>query len=312
MSTAGNETVDAAVPIAEGTPGMFESTTQTVEVACGAASHTGKVRENNEDHFAVVRRTRSREILLTNVDTSDVHLPDDHAYTLIVADGVGGRGFGELASEFVLRFGWELAGQATSWLMKFEPTKWDEVRERVVEYVRRIQAALQEKARSNPKLAGMGTTWTCFYVVGSDAVLGHAGDSRAYLYRQGTLRQLTRDHTFAQELIELGMAAKDTTKFKHILTNSLGGKNDEVHPEIDHIALLDGDRVLLCTDGLTDMATDGEIAAMLQAHADPQAAVDALIRLALDHGGKDNVTAIVADFRFVGGSRSTQETVETV
>src|SRR5262249_29030814 len=121
MSTAGNETVDLA-PIAEGSPGMFDSTTQSVEVVCGAASHTGKVRENNEDHYARVRATRSREILLTNVDTTDVHLPDDHAHTLIVADGVGGRGFGELASEFVLRFGWELAGQATSWLMKFEPT----------------------------------------------------------------------------------------------------------------------------------------------------------------------------------------------
>src|SRR5262249_30661434 len=159
------------------------------------------------------------------------------------------------------------------------------IRERVAEYVRRIQTALQEKARSNPKLAGMGTTWTCFYVVGSDAVLGHAGDSRAYLYRRGSLQQLTRDHTFAQELIELGMAPADTAKFKHILTNSLGGKNQEVHPEIDHIVLLDGDRVLLCTDGLTDMATDAEIAATLQAHGEPQAAADALIQLALDHGG---------------------------
>src|SRR5262245_61230205 len=127
MSRAERTTLDLS-PVSEGTPGLYSSQAPSAEVAFGAASDRGKVRPNNEDHFAVVRRKRSREILLTNVDLTGVALPDDLAWTMVVADGVGGRGIGELASQFVLRTGWELGGQATSWLMKFEDSKWDEIR----------------------------------------------------------------------------------------------------------------------------------------------------------------------------------------
>jgi protein phosphatase len=289
-------TVEAS-PISEGSAGKYQAATPTVRVEFGATTHTGKVRENNEDHFAVVRRTRSREVLLTNV--ADVIFPDDHAYTLVVADGVGGRGFGELASEFVLRFGWELAGQATSWLMKFEETNWEEIRARVKSYVSRIHAALQEHALSHPQLLGMGTTWTCLYVMGKDAVLAHVGDSRAYAFRQGGLRQLTHDHTFAQALIDRGVPTEETGPFRHILTNSLAARTEAVHPEIDHVPLCHGDRLLLCTDGLTDMVSDDDIAATLRSIAQPQAASDALVHLALQNGGRDNVTVILADFQIV-------------
>jgi protein phosphatase len=296
MPPSKQATVEAASApaISEGTPGQYQSSVPAVRVEFGAGTHTGKVRENNEDHFAVVRRTRSREVLLTNVP--DVAFPDDHAHTLVVADGVGGRGFGELASEFVLRIGWELAGQATSWLMKFEETNWQEIRARVEAYVGRIHAAMQEHARNNPQLAGMGTTWTCLYVMGRDAVLAHVGDSRAYLFRQGTLRQLTHDHTFAQALIDRGVPSEETAPFKHILTNSLAARTEAVHPEIDHVPLCDGDRLLLCTDGLTDLVSDDDIAATLRSVVEPQGACDALIHLALQHGGKDNVTVVLADF----------------
>lgn len=289
-----SETVDLG-PISEGTPGVFEPTVRDVRLEFGAASHIGKVRENNEDHYSVVRRTRSREILLTNVNTSDVVLPDDHAHVMVVTDGVGGRGFGELASEFVLRCGWELAGQASSWLMKFEETKWDEICERIESYARRIQRALQEYARANPKLAGMGTTWTCFYIVGADAVVAHLGDSRGYLYRHGGLRQLTHDHTFAQDLLDRGLSEAQTAPFRHILTNSFGDRQEEVWTETDHIPLEDGDRLMLCSDGLTDMVPDAEIAATLGEFNEPQAACDELIKRALDHGGKDNVTVVIAN-----------------
>jgi protein phosphatase len=275
---------------------MFVPRSPATRVAFGAASHVGCVRENNEDHFAVVRRTRSREILLTNVDLANVSLPDDHAHTLIVADGVGGRGFGELASEFVLRFGWELVGRSTSWLMKFENAHWSEICSRVEAYVNRIQTALQEYAQSEPKLAGMGTTWTCVYIMDSDAILAHVGDSRAYLFRRGTLQQLTRDHTFAQELIDIGMPPHETAQFKHVLTNSFAARNEKVVPQIEHISLQGRDRLLLCTDGLTDMVADVEIAAVLQRYESPQATCDLLVDVALRHGGKDNVTVVVADF----------------
>ena len=299
MPLEDSETVDLQ-PISEGTPGIFESAVHDVRIEFGALSHTGRVRENNEDHYSVVRRTRSREILLTNIDAGDVVLPDDHAHVMVVTDGIGGRGFGELASEFVLRCGWELAGQASSWLMKFEETKWDEICQRIQAYAQRIQQALHEYARLNPKTAGMGTTWTCFYIVGADAVVAHLGDSRGYLFRRGRLRQLTRDHTFAQELLDMGMTESQTAPFKHILTNSFSDRPDAVRTETDHIPLEDGDRLLLCTDGLTDMVPDDEIAATLSEFSEPQAACDELVQRALDHGGKDNVTVVLADVEVRG------------
>ncbi|MFN0053814.1 MAG: PP2C family protein-serine/threonine phosphatase [Planctomycetales bacterium] len=274
---------------------------QPVQVDLGAASHCGLVRPNNEDHYAAVRRIRKRDILKTNVDVSDLVLPEDHAYVLVVADGVGGRGFGELASELVLRLGWDVASQMPCWIMKFDDRLMFKIREQVESYARQIQAALQEEIRSNPALAGMGTTWTCVYTMGTDAIVAHAGDSRAYRFHRGTLKQLTRDHTLAQEMQTLGMPAEEAARFKHMLTNSFGGPGGEVVTDVEHVPLEDGDRILLCTDGLTDMATDLQIAEVLARVSGSQAAADALIDLALAHGGKDNVTAIVADYRVSAG-----------
>jgi len=282
--------------LSEGTPGVFAPRGDSARFEFGAASHIGKVRGNNEDHYAISRRTRSREVLFTNVDAAPGQtLTEEHAYVLIVADGVGGRGFGELASELVLRTGWDLSDRATSWVMKFDPKEWETIRERILAYTTQIQEALVEYAQLDPKLAGMGTTWTCAYLMGADGVLGHVGDSRAYLYRAGALKQLSHDHTFAQELIDLGMPAEDTRRFKHVLTNSFGARGEPVRTQVERISLEDGDRLLLCTDGLSDMVSDAEIAEILGATPEPQRACDVLIDRALAAGGKDNVTVLLAD-----------------
>jgi PPM family protein phosphatase len=262
----------------------------------GAVTHPGKVRPNNEDHYCVVRRTRSREILLTNVDTSHVPLPDDHAHVLIVADGIGGHGFGELASELVLKIGWELAGEAPSWLMKFDPAQWPLFRQRASAYAAQLQEGLKSYAAMNPRLANMGTTWTCVYALDADALIAHVGDSRVYLFRGDTLRQLTRDDTLAQELRDMGMPPEEAAPFKHILTNSMGGKSEHVRTQVEHVPLENGDRLLLCTDGLTDMVADDEIRSILRTVASAQGACDALIAHALGNGGKDNVTVVLANF----------------
>ncbi|MSR59782.1 MAG: serine/threonine-protein phosphatase, partial [Planctomycetaceae bacterium] len=227
-------------------------------------------------------------------------LPDDEAYVLVVADGVGGRGFGELASELVLRYGWELGGVSPSWIMKYDPKLWSAVCDHVEEYAAKLQAALREHMRANPKMAGMGTTWTCVYTMDNEAIVCHAGDSRAYLYREGKLRQLTRDHTFAQELQDVGMPPEDTTRFKHILTNSFGGPRENVTIDVSHEPLQDHDRLLLCSDGLTDMVSDDDIAKALGTELKPQAVCDALQSQALANGGKDNVTIVVADYHVSG------------
>jgi protein phosphatase len=262
----------------------------------GAASHAGLRRPNNEDHYAIVRRTRSRKILLTNVDTSGIALRDDDTYVLVVADGIGGSASGELASELILRIGWELASAEPSWVMKFQAGIWSELREHVADFARRMQERLRVYAEEDPKLAGMGTTWTCAYLMGQDVLLAHAGDSRAYRFRERALLQLTRDHTYARVLRERGATPEETASFDHVLTNAFGTRDEEdVHVDVSHLSLQNGDRLLLCSDGLTKMVADPEIAETLAMPLAPQAACDRLIEQALEQGGKDNVTVIVAD-----------------
>ena len=275
--------------------GVPASASPATTLDLGARSDVGLKRPNNEDHYAVVQRSRMRRILLTNIDVAGLTFPPDEAHAMIVADGMGGEGFGELASELVLRIGWELSCSAPFWVMKYKPGLMEKIRERVAFYGRQIQEELSEYADLDPALAGMGTTWTCAYVMASDAIIAHVGDSRAYLFREGMLRQLTRDHTIAQTLLEAGVPPEESAQYKHLLVNSFGAHPEEVKIDVDHAPLQDSDRLLVCSDGLTDMVTDDEIAATLTATAGAQRACDALVERALHNGGKDNVTVVIAD-----------------
>src|SRR5262249_1738152 len=151
---------------------------------------------------------------------------------------------------------------------------------------------LVQVAQDNPRLEGMGTTWTSAYVVGWDAIIAHIGDSRAYIYREDKLNRLTRDHTLGQALADRGAGKEESDQFRHIVTNTLGGRNGEGVPDVEHVILQSGDRLLLCTDGLSDCVPHAEISEVLRQVAEPQAACDALIERALNHGGKDNVTVV--------------------
>jgi protein phosphatase len=144
----------------------------------------------------------------------------------------------------------------------------------------------------------MGTTLTGAYTVGPEVIIAHVGDSRAYLYHDGRLTQLTRDHTLAQEYLDLGLPA--ARSWYHILTNCLGGPERGVRVEFHHFRLSDGDRLLLCTDGLSDMIGNEEIAGILGQHSHPQEATQALVDRALERGGKDNVTVVLAHYAMTG------------
>lgn len=266
-----------------------------LELAIGAATHVGKVRHRNEDHHAVIRNTRSREVLHTNLPKDGLVFPDDRAYGIVVADGIGGAASGDFASQLALRTMFELAGRATSWVMKITDLESQEIRERVEAYVSEIQKTLQVYSEADPELAGMGTTWTSAHVLGRHAIVAHIGDSRAYLYRDNQLRLITHDHTLGQEMADIGMSEDDAGRFRNILTNSLSGKDRLAQAEVYHLELQNGDRLMLCTDGLSDMVTSAQIAEVLKQQPDPQAASDLLIERALDAGGKDNVTVVVCD-----------------
>ena len=273
---------------------FFAPVTPPLQIEFGATTHPGNVRPRNEDHYAVVKRIRSSEVMLTSLPPEDLVFEDDYAYGMVVADGIGGAAYGEFASRLALRTMLELAGQATSWVMRLTDLDAQQVQERVEAHVQRIQSTLREHTEADPKLEGMGTTWTSAHFLPPHAVIAHIGDSRAYLLREGQLTQITRDETMAQAFIDSGMEPDSVKKFGHILLNSFGSGNDDVSAQIHQIEFGPGDQLLLCTDGLTDMVPEEDIAQELQRHTAAQAACEALVSQALDNGGKDNVTVVLA------------------
>ncbi|MCO6455167.1 MAG: serine/threonine-protein phosphatase [Pirellulaceae bacterium] len=267
-----------------------------VQVQFGAATHQGHVRSSNEDHYAVMRRRRTREVLLTNLDDDLVDLHDDVTFLMLVADGMGGAARGELASSLAIRAVWATEARFTTWVMLLNDDERPDMRERAETFAQLVNQALRDQAISDPKLAGMGTTMTAAYTIGDDAIIAHIGDSRAYHFDQGQLKQITVDHTVAQEMVDAGAAEEDVRGFRHILTNCLGGGSDQVSADVRFIKLADQDGLLLCSDGLTEHVTNAEIEAVLRQHAVPQVACDALVQLALDRGGKDNITVVLSRY----------------
>jgi len=268
----------------------------TVDVA--ALSHPGLKRPNNEDHFLVTRLRRSLEVLDTNLP--DQYAPthfEEAGFALAVADGMGGAEAGEVASALALSVGTGLAVGEPTWHLRLDDQEADRLVDRVRRYFQRIHRAVADQAQRSPGLAGMGTTLTVAYSVGPDLFVFHVGDSRAYLWRDGRLQQITRDQTLAQALADAGQITPEeaqTHRLRHVLTHAIGSDDPEMTASIARVRLQDGDRLLVCTDGLTDMVDDTRIAATLCTAASPDAACQALVDLALADGGHDNVTAVVA------------------
>ncbi len=256
-------------------------------------THTGHVRDNNEDHFVVGRIGRYFEVMAANLPPG--FLPEDPVepgMAIAVADGIGGHPGGEVASQLAITTLVEVGLATPDWILRLDRTTIPTALRRDFERFRKTNAAIAEQAARLPRLAGMGTTLTVALSLGFDLRVMHVGDSRAYLLREGRLMALTRDHSHAEELLAQGHDAEIARRFRHVLTQSLGGT--EPQPKAGHWRLAAGDRLLVCTDGLTDMVDDDAIAAELGGHPRARAACRALVQRALDAGGADNVTVAVA------------------
>lgn len=259
-------------------------------------SHPGKVRKNNEDQFLIIRRSRSQEVMEASLDLASLRFSREDCYLLMIADGIGGRRFGEIASELALRSVWDVAEKTSSWLMKIEDfyDRADEIQERVATVTKHIQAAFQEMSSSRPEMTGMGTTITAAYVMGPDVIIVNVGDSRVYLFRQDELSQISHDHTKAQHLLDEGVRPDKVLTGYNVLTRAFSARSPNASADIFHIHLQDDDVLLLCSDGLSDMVSDEVIANQLRESAAPHLACTALVKQALKEGGKDNITVIVA------------------
>jgi serine/threonine protein phosphatase PrpC len=297
--------VSDATPISRDNPttvgsAAFQSFSSQIHVEASALSHPGRVRTNNEDQFLIAKLTRSLETMQTSLKAGEVpERADEVNHVFVVADGMGGHAAGEVASRMAISNIVKLALQLPDWIFRVDEEHVPEMEWRARRLVQQVSTMLVERGRQEPAMQGMGTTLTAARSLGRDLMVVHVGDSRAYLFRGGQLRRLTRDHTYAQVLADTGLlAAGDAadSRLRHILTNALGGSDGHVEADIDMVQLEDGDRLLLCSDGLTDLVDDETIAKTLAQIRVSSEACAELVRLALDRGGRDNVTVLVAAY----------------
>jgi serine/threonine protein phosphatase PrpC len=282
------------------------STPERLRVDVAARTHPGRVRDQNEDAYTVFRLGRSLDRLASSLPESELPpTSGETAYVMIVADGVGGHEGGEIASRTAMLTTMRFIVDAPKWTMKLDDPETREadladVRQQSERYIATVHDELRKLAAQHPHLAGMGTTLTCAYLTGTDLFVLHVGDSKAYLVRAGALRRVTRDHTVAQEYADCGLIGQDEVakhRMQHVLTKAVGGPEERLEGDIYHMRVASGDRLLLCSDGLTDMVTEDEIAGVLAQHDATETACRALETLALERGGRDNITVIVANLR---------------
>ena len=264
------------------------------EIDLGGRTHPGKVRANNEDNFHAVRFGRYLRTLLSSLPPGDVPEETDRpGFAVAVADGMGGQAAGEVASRLAIKLLLEQALQTPDWVLGREASDLSKVSDRAVQRFQEVNEAVQAHGQSGPGLRGMGTTLSLTMSLGDDLIVTHVGDSPVCLFRQGQLYRLTRDHTAAEQW-RATLNAADAARFRHVLTRAIGVAGGE--PDVSRHKLADGDRLLLCTDGLTDMVDDESIARELGRAPSADAACRALVDLALENGGKDNVTVVVVTY----------------
>ena len=268
------------------------SSTVRAEIASRSLAGGGA---GNDDHFLVVELGRHQTAIATNLP--DGHVPHHFAetgYGMIVADGLGpGAGTASrlaisTLAHLVLHFG--------RWNLRVDAETAHEVIARAERFYTGVDKQLADAATSAPGLSGLRAAMTAAYSAGTSLFVAHVGHSRAYLFRRGTLQQLTRDQTLRQCVADWGPGPFEAaaSELNHILTDAMGG---QAAVQVGHYELRDRDCVLLCTNGLTDFVDQDTMLAILKRRGTMlEARCAALANKALERGARDNVTLILAEY----------------
>jgi PPM family protein phosphatase len=271
-----------------------------VHVDFGAHSRRGRHRSANEDHYLVVRLGRYQETLLTSLPEQALTKRfDEFAYGMVVADGMGGTGAGEAASRLAVATLANLAIAFGKWNVRIDEAIASEVMERAERFYLGVDAVLLQASRIGQ--LPLQSTLTAVFTAGAELFFAHVGHSRAFLFRNGVLLRLTRDHTLARErsksapLVDVALCPPD---LHHVVTEVMGtAVPGGPRIDIERCGLVDGDVVLLCTNGLTDSLHDAQIVGVLGRDGSPDDQCRALVDLAVSAAGDDDVTALVARYR---------------
>jgi len=260
---------------------------------------TGKVRETNEDQFLIAAMRKTLRVERTSLAVGKIRRSHDESHLFVVADGMGGHAGGEEASALAVDAVESFLVETFKWFSKCKGRDQDQVLAEFKKAVAEANAHVLDEAHRHPELRGMGTTLTLAYSLNDTLFIAHVGDTRCYLFRDGVLQRLTQDHTLVEDLVRRGALTPEQApkhRLRHVITNAIGGDSPEIQVELQRIRLQPDDAVLLCSDGLTEMVSDSEIAHILDTAPDAEHACQQLVDSANQNGGSDNITAIVARF----------------
>ena len=290
----------------------------SVQLRLSGLSDVGRVRSNNQDSMLAADLTMHREmggftepILEFGVgDTLEMEV-GPKGFLFLVADGMGGAQAGEVASHMAATGVYEEL--VTNWAAEPELAP-DRFASRMAQAVTEANRRIFEAAHNNPEYHGMGTTITVAGVLGDMLYLAQVGDSRGYLVRRDDAVQLSRDQSVVEHLVRAGQMSQEEaarSQRKNVLLQAMGTVAD-VEVDVSYQRLRSGDALLLCSDGLSGVVGDAEIADVVRSCSDPSIACSELVALANARGGSDNVTVMVAEVTGPGLAQPTSDDLSLI
>jgi serine/threonine protein phosphatase PrpC len=287
----------AAIPMTDET--VIPVPGRPLTVKAFGITDRGKVRTTNEDQFLIAELSKAMRVWQTSLPEPKVQVGEERAHLFLVADGMGGHRAGERASAIAVVAIEQFTLNTFKWFLGSNSAEAQKVLAQFQSALGEADARIVEESAENPELRGMGTTVTMAFHLGAQLCVVHVGDSRAYVFRNGGLHQITQDHTLMADMVRNGTLRPDEVaghRLRHVITNVVGGTELGVNAEAHALEMQDGDRLLLCSDGLTEMVTNEAIAATLNAEPVPEVAAKKLLAQANDGGAPDNVTVLIVRF----------------
>ena len=272
---------------------------QTVDIRCAGRTHIGRQRETNQDQFLIADLHKNMHVLSSSIALDDKQVfGESMGKVLLIADGMGGMNAGDVASNLAIKATTRFLLNSMHWLFDPRQPEIERFVDDLKEAARFTHGIVRQDAESIPHHQGMGSTLTLACIVWPMLYVLHVGDSRCYVMHKNDLVLLTRDQTFAQYLFDSGALSAEEferSPLKNVLISAIGG-SDQPSAAVYQQPLDNVDRLLLCSDGVTNHWSDQELKQLLSSAKSPDEICDEIIVVANERGGDDNITVITAQF----------------